>query len=266
VDRGGGILALADHPPTIEQGRWVGLLAGGEGAVLGFEGAGDLHRIEGAPRGRIVVIVDHPLHLVVPGVTFHQLGDVRPHHRLVVGGYPTTTPARTIIDLAAVISWVRLRSAIEDVVVRRLATYGQIADVLREVRRRGKPGVRKLVVVLDGLGGEPPPSSELERLLYDAGRAARVNLLRQHPLPSRGHIKGIVDAVILESKLILEADGRSWHARYQAMAKDRQREREAARLGWQTIRFIYEDLMNDLAGCVDDIRVVHGERLALLRR
>ena len=257
---------LADHPATLDQRRWVGLLAGGERAHLSFEAAGDLHRIEGAPRGLVVVTVDHPDHLKVPGVVVHQLTDVRPHHLTQVQGFPVTTPVRTVIDLAVVVSWVRLRSAIEDVIVRRLATYGQIADVLQEVRRRGKPGVRKLVAVLDGLAGEPPPASELERILYAAGDAARLRLVRQHPLPARPHIEGVVDAVILESKLVIEADGRSWHARYLAMANDRRRDREAARLGWQTLRFLYEDLKHDLDECVDDIRVVHEERKALLHR
>ena len=65
--------------------------------------------------------------------------------------------------------------------------------------------------------------------------------------------EGLVDLAVYESKVILEADGRRWHAREQAMARDRQRDREAARQGWLTLRFVHRDLVHDLDGCADDI-------------
>jgi very-short-patch-repair endonuclease len=258
--RGADAMVLAAYPETIDQRRWVGLLAGGSDSHLSFETAAEIHRIDGARRGLVVVTVRHPLHLIVDGVIYHQLVDVAPHHLTVVDGWPVTTPARTLVDLAAVLSRTRLGVAIEDCVVRRLATFTDIDRVVREVRRRGKPGVRKLVTVLDERDGEPPPESELERLLIRAAQVAQVPIVRQHPLPTREPIRGLVDCAIVESKIILEADSRSWHARLQAMTKDRQRDRGAARLGWVTLRFMYQDLVNDLAGCADDIAATHRQR------
>jgi very-short-patch-repair endonuclease len=165
------------------------------------------------------------------------------------------------MDLAAVLGYVRLRAAIEHVIVDRQASFGQIAEVLRRVRRRGKPGVRKLVATLDSLDGEPPPSSQLERLLHAAARRAGVRIVRQHPLPwDREPIVGVVDAAIVESRLILESDGRSWHTRMQDQSRDARRDREAARRGWQTLRFVWGDLDRDLQSAADDIRVTHQLR------
>jgi very-short-patch-repair endonuclease len=260
IEQAGTALTVAGFSDTLDQRRWVGLLAAGAGAHLSHETAAELHRLDGVRRGMVVVTVDHPLHLVLPGTTLHQLGDIAPHHLTEVNGYPTTTAVRTIIDLAAVLGWQRLRAATEDAIVRRLTSFGQIDRTLREVRRRGKPGVRKLVLVLDLLAGEPPPESELERLLLQAVRRAGLRAIRQHPLPSREPTRAVVDLAIPASKLILEADGRTWHARHQAMAKDRRRDREAARLGWQTLRFVHHDLTNDLRGCADDIRATHDQR------
>jgi very-short-patch-repair endonuclease len=260
IDRGGGALALASFPDSLDQRRWVGLLAAGPDAHLSHQSAAELHRLDGVRRGLVVVTVAHPLHLVLPGTILHQLGDVAPHHLTEIAGYPVTTAPRTIVDLAAVLGRVRLQAAIEDSIVRQLTSFGQIDRTLREVRRRGKPGVRKLVLVLDLLGGEPPPESELERLLVRAVGLAGLPASRQHPLPSREPTRGVVDLAIEASKLILEADGRSWHARYQAMAKDRHRDREAARLGWQTLRFVHHDLTGDLRGCADDILTTHRQR------
>jgi len=69
--------------------------------------------------------------------------------------------------------------------------------------------------------------------------------LAQHPLPGTGRLSGLVDRAFPEAKLILEADGRRWHARVAAMPNDRQRDLEAARVGWQTIRLMYEQLTSD---------------------
>ncbi|MGH9136826.1 MAG: DUF559 domain-containing protein [Acidimicrobiales bacterium] len=251
---------LASLPPSLDQRRWVGLLAAGDGALLTHESAAELHRIESVVRGLVIVTTSHPLHLIVDGITFHQVGDVLPHHRTEIAGFPTTTPARTLFDLAAVVSVVRFKRAIEDAVVRRLVTFRELYEILRELRRRGKPGVRKMERALSMLDGKPPPASELERVLLRAAELAGVKVERQHPLPTRQPIKGCVDAAVVASKLILEADGRSWHARLEAMTRDRERDRDAARLGWQTLRFMYQDLKNDLEEDARAIREVHQLR------
>ncbi|MEO6628970.1 MAG: DUF559 domain-containing protein [Aquihabitans sp.] len=257
---GGDALALSSSSDTLDRRRWCGLMAAGSRSHVSHEAAAELHRIDGIPRGRAVITVVHPLHLDIPGVTYHQLVDVRPHHLTETGGYPVTKPARTLIDLAAVVSRVRLGSAVEDCVVRKLVSFGDIDRGLREIRRRGKPGITKIVTVLDDRRGQPPPESELERLLLEAVDLAGLRASRQHPLPTRLPTRGLVDAAIVASKLILEADGRRWHARHEAMAKDRQRDREAARVGWQTLRFVHEDLVHALRECADDILTTHTHR------
>ena len=259
---GDRVLLLAGTPASVDQRRWIGLLAGGSGARLTHQTAGELHGLRSVRWGLVVVTVDHPLHIAMDGVIYHQLVDLAPGHLAVVSGFPTTTVARTIVDLAAVTSSVRLAHAVEDAISRRLVTFTEIADVLTAVRRKGKPGVRRLVRTLDARSGEPVPASTLERLLAEAASLAGVEFRRQHPLPTRGVVNGVVDLAVLPSKLILEADGRPWHARLDAMARDRARDREAARLGWQTLRFVHEDLVGDLRGCADDIRAVHRARLS----
>jgi very-short-patch-repair endonuclease len=55
----------------------------------------------------------------------------------------------------------------------------------------------------------------------------------------------VVDRAYPEAKLILEADGRRWHARAKAISNDHQRDFEAARAGWLMIRLLHEDLSSD---------------------
>lgn len=256
------VFVVAGTPDTAEQRRWVAQLGGGPRSHLSHEAAAELDGVDGIRRGLVVVTVPHGHHVAPAADRVHQLDDVQPHHLRVVRGLRATTPERTILDLAAVVGPVRLATAVEDTVVRRLCTFTEIAGVLRDVRRRGKPGVRRLAAVLDAREGLPPPASALERLLLEAARLAGVHAVRQHPLPwAQEPTEGVVDAAVPESRLILEADGRRWHARLQAMAKDRRRDVEAARAGWLTLRFVYEDLA-DVAAVAAAIAQVHASRVS----
>jgi very-short-patch-repair endonuclease len=53
---------------------------------------------------------------------------------------------------------------------------------------------------------------------------------------------GLVDRAWPEVKLLLEVDGRVWHSREQAMARDRARDRAAAAAGWQTLRVLEDEV------------------------
>jgi very-short-patch-repair endonuclease len=259
------VFALPGSADTHDRRRWAALLAAGADARLTHEASADLYRIDGIRRGLIVVTARHPRHLNIPGATLHQLDDLMPHHLAAVNGWPTTTPARTVVDLAAVVSWMRLATALEYVVIERLSSFTAIRDVLSDVRRRGKPGVRKLVSVLEARSGEPVAASDLERKLHDAVALAGLKLVRQYPLPwKREPIEGLVDGALPESRILVEADGRKWHARLAAMAKDRRRDRTAAAAGWQTLRWMYEDFayMRFVAA---ELRDVHDSRVSAVR-
>ncbi len=66
--------------------------------------------------------------------------------------------------------------------------------------------------------------------------------------------------------LILEIDGRSWHAREASMAKDRARDRVAARHGWQTLRILGEEIDDCPDAVIDDVRTAYAVRLEQLGR
>jgi very-short-patch-repair endonuclease len=259
-----GTFVLAGHPPDHAQARHLAVLAAGPGARLTHQAAAELHRFDGIRRGLVVVTIPHRRRLPdLDGVTIHRIDDLMRIDRAEVDGYPTTTPARTLFDLAAVVSDLRLQRAVESAVTARQVTFTELAEVLRRLRRRGKTGVSRYVRVLDRLDGDAPPASELERHLAAVLRRAGVRAVRQYALPWAGEpIVGCVDAAIVESRLVVEADGRAWPARHDAMANDRRRDRAALRAGWETLRFVHTDLVNDPAGAADDIRAVHRRRIA----
>lgn len=132
---------------------------------------------------------------------------------------------------------------------------------LTDVARRGKPGVALLSRALEERGpGYVPPGSELEaRLLAALTRAGLPEPVRQIQLPGRGAIEGIVDAGYADARLLLEADGRRWHTRLTDRLRDSQRDAEASRAGWLTLRFLYEQITqepDEVASAVAETRAI----------
>jgi very-short-patch-repair endonuclease len=231
--------------------------------VVTHESALRVHGLDCVPAKPFTFTIPHGAHSRVAGPVVHQIDDLRPHHVVRANGLPVTKPARAVVEVAAVLGRRRLRRVLDDVLLGHLAKLPQIAACLREVMRPGKPGVRKLAEILDDRSnGYIPPQSELERALLAALAVAGLpEPRRQFPLPGRGDLEGLVDAAYPDAQLIIEADGRRWHTRLDDFATDRRRDREAARVGWQTIRFVYDEIMYDPAGVGRQVAEIRAERL-----
>ena len=255
-----GVYVLGGLPPDDERRLWVAFLAVGEDAVVSHECAAERQRLGPVPTGRLVFTTHHGDHHRLPGVVVHQLRDVLPHHVLPFRGLPTTTVPRTIVDLAAVSGVERLSRVVENAVNDKLTTEGAISVVLGEVARPGKWGAGRLATVLARRApGEPVPDTVLERMLLGALRRARLpEPVPQFPHPGRQPGRGRVDFAYPDARLILEADGRRWHQRIADLKRDRARDNEAARAGWLTMRFMWEELESD----PDDVGRAVAETLA----
>jgi hypothetical protein len=264
-----GVVQLSGAPPVGDRALWIAHLAAGPDTVVGFEAAAERHGLAGIPTGRLTLIDRHGRHHRLRGVVVHQLDDVLDHHIEVVGGLPTTTVPRTLLDVAVVFSVARLRLVVEGAVNGRRTSLGELWTTLSEVARRGKPGVAKLARVLDERGpGEPVPATVLERMLLRALlRGGCPPPVAQFPHPGRQPGKGRVDYAYPDAKVILEADGRRWHQRIADLKRDRARDNEAARAGWLTLRFMYEELESDpddIAATVRDVLADRGSELEVI--
>ena len=242
-----GVYVIAGSPSTEAQAVWVALLAVGPTGVVSHETAGGIHGFAALPPGPISLTDRHGRHHRREGVVVHQLDDHGPGDVRVVAGMPITSPARTVVDLAATLGVARLRRVVDEAHQSRTASSVEVALVLMRVARRGKPGIRPLASILDErTGGRAVAESELERRLLAVIRAALVGEPEsQHPLPGSAARAGLVDFAFPAARLILEADGRRSHTRVADLARDRQRDLHAARAGWQTLRFAHEDLVGD---------------------
>jgi very-short-patch-repair endonuclease len=259
-----GVYVVAGVRVSYLQRLWVAHLAAGPQSVISHESAAALERFTGFPRRQVVLTVDHPSHLHVPGAFVHQISDLEPRWVWSLDGLPVTVSGRTIVDLASVCSRARLAIVLDDALAAKRVTTPAVARCLFEVLRPGKRGLNKLVAILDERGpGYVAPASELERLLFAALRAGGLpDPIRQFRLPGRGAVDGLVDAAYPDAKLILEADGRRWHTRERDFPRDTLRRNEAARVGWQTLNFLWEELTQDPEGVADTVRDVRAQRLS----
>ncbi len=264
-----GVYALPGYAPPYTQRLWAAHLAAGPASVISHEAAAAVHGLTGFPRRLVVVTTAHGNHQRPPGAVLHQSTDLAAEHIARapgLGALPVTTVARTIVDLAAVTRRSRLEVAIDDAVVAKLTTFSEVSRLFASVMRRGKRGMKTIATLLDARGdGYVPPQSELERALFklldDNGIRG---LQRQYPHPGRIETQGCVDGAFVPEKLIVEADGRRWHTRIKDIGKDHRRDNEAKRVGWDTLRLLYEDIVGDPGWTLGIVRDTRAARHKLL--
>ncbi len=262
-----GVYAVAGTPPSRLLDLWAAVLAVGGDAVVSHESAALLHGAEHLPQRPTTLTNPHRMHHRLQGIFVHQIDDLLPRHRTSRAALPVTTPARAVVELGATQDLAVVGRVADDLVRAGRTTYAAIAAVLAAVSRPGKPGVELVASMLEERSdGYVPPASELERALFgvlDAGGLPPP--ARQMPLPGRGPIRGIVDGGYLDAQIVLEADGRRWHARVEAARRDRERDAQVVRAGWVPLRFVYEQILHEPAEVCAVVAETRERRLAQLR-
>lgn len=247
LGRAPAVLALPGYPPSDRSDLWVALLDAGLQAMGSHNTGAALQGLDGFHFRPLSILVRHGSHHRNGLAVVHQTR--RLPTPVLRQGIPTTPLIRVLLDVAESTLPVRLGRAIDQSVVE----FGTSLDAIHRgwewmhaTRRRG---AANLGVALEGRShGHIPTRSELERLL-DAIIATlpcppprrEVNL-PTHPIePHR------VDRIFDVRPLIVEGDGRLWHARLKAMDDDKRRDRRALRLGYPTVRYSWSDLAHDAA-------------------
>lgn len=155
------------------------------------------------------------------GIRVHRTAAWPPGERTTHHGLTVTSPARTLIDLAAVVDAGTLRRAVREALAQRLVDHGQLIRSLAAAgSRRGAAALRAILAA-----GPAPTRSQLEDAVLDLimrhGFAApEVNV----PLCLGGR-RFVPDFRWPEQRLVVEADGVAWHDN--AVAREDDAERQA---------------------------------------
>jgi predicted transcriptional regulator of viral defense system/very-short-patch-repair endonuclease len=247
-----GVYAVG-HPLLTNKGRWMAaLLAGGPGAVLSHRSAAKLWQIRVAEaRGSEVTVTRRRSSRA--GLLFHQAAP-RADEVTVEDGIAVTTVARTLFDLAAVLSRVRLAGAINQAEARALGDGTSLAELVhRYPGHRGAANLRSILAT--GRLGLDVTRSELEnRFLEFLNRRGlpppEVNVCIQ----AGGHWFEL-DCLWRSARLAVELDSRAWHGTSSAFETDRARDRTLIGAGWRTARITWRQLHLEPDALERDLRL-----------
>jgi very-short-patch-repair endonuclease len=234
-----GVYAVGHRAP-IEYGDETGaLLAVGDRGVLGLHSAAPHWGMRSTPDGLIHVVVAGGSVRAPAGVRVHTTKILTPRDVRVRSGLPLTSPARTLLDLAEVVTARRLELAFDQALVSRLMSVGDVDELLRRVKgRAGAPLLRALA--LRERGPTITRSQAEEQLLA---------LVRGAGLPEpevNVKVHGYeVDFYWRNHRLIVEIDGYRYHSTARAFEHDRHKDVTLKSFGLSTMRFTARALRHE---------------------
>jgi very-short-patch-repair endonuclease len=233
-----GVYSVGDPSLIPFAAESAAVLALGPDAVLSHRAAAALWGIAPAAVDGVVdvTLIDRKAR-PRPAIRLHRVthldrADFRRHADL-----PVTAPARTLIDFAAGASHAQLTRALAEARVLRLVGDRSLAAAIgRAGSRRGTGAVRAL---LRAQAGPTLTRSDAERLFLALIDDAEL------PRPAcNARIEGYeVDFLWRAQRLVVEVDGRAFHAYSEAFERDRRRDQVLAAAGFAVIRVTWRQLV-----------------------
>jgi very-short-patch-repair endonuclease len=244
-----GVYAVG-HRVLSRHGRWMAaVLACGGGAALSHASAAALWELRRAAPARVDVTVPAAGGRARRPIRVHRVATLRPHEVTIKDGIPVTTPARTILDLAATLQAAHLESVLDRNEILELTDYPSLAALARA--HLGHNGSHKLLATMQTHdAGANLTRSDLEirfrQLCHDHGLPQpRVNTT----------IAGKeVDFLFEPARLIVETDSWRYHKTRRAFEDDRARDVLTTKAGYRTLRFTDRQLADDSRSVAAAIR------------
>jgi very-short-patch-repair endonuclease len=186
----------------------------------------------------------------------HNATDLHPWEITEDDGIPLTTPARTLLDLAAVVPPHQLRRAVER--AEQLEIYDHVA-VLRVLaahpRRPGSPALKALLADLQAHGTTSMTRSDLEALF--------LQLCLDHDLPrpqvNRYDNGRELDFRWPERRVAVETNGFWVHRTRDAFERDHVRRLELEAAGWRVISLTWRQVTRRPHAIAEHVRSTLAE-------
>lgn len=212
----------------------------GPSAAASHETAGILRSLieRKRPLVEVTVPIDH--HPSSLGFTVHRsrLG----FEPGFVGPVPTTSAARTLIDLAGVVAATELEEALDIAIRRGSVTPAELLGRVNAISgRRGMRALRKLLVVRAARIGQNDGvfATRFTRMLGEHGLPAPE---LEYEIRHRGVFVARVDICYPGERVAIELDGWERHSSPRALERDNIRQNAIADAGYAVRRFTWNDL------------------------
>lgn len=243
---GRSVLGIPSHPHTWHQRAMAASLVA-PGAVVSGRSAGVLWGLLGLRPGAIEVTVPLARRVTTPLARVRRSDLLEPRRR---SGIPVTSLPLTLLRLAHE-GRGSFDSMLEQAIVDGLVDLPTLRDAHLRHARVGVAGAARLRRFLAQRADDDPiAESVLERRLLVVATHPEIPTPElQAAFPWRPAAPSRVDALLRSWRTILEADGRRWHARLEAMDADRRRDREAVAHGHLPLRFGHGELTREPDAC-----------------
>ena len=224
--------------------------------IASHRSAAALHGIDGYRLGRAELTVPRGKRPSMADVRLHQSSQLNLAQSTERQGVPCTRLARTVLDLAAVVSRKRLDRTIDAVLRDGLLRPSDLYAVLTLHARRGRNGCAALRSALDcRLGDDPVPLSEwsrmVEDLLVDAGLARP--RLEFRICDSDGDLLAQVDLAYPSRRVAIELDSVRYHLNRESFVSDPRRRNRLTLAGWTVLSFTWDDYINHPAALCEAV-------------
>lgn len=220
----------------VHAAEMAAVLAGGDGALLSYRSAGAMWgQLPPRPADAPIEVSTPGRHVESrPGLNAHRMSAIHGDEATSLHDIPITTPARTLLDLAVVLSARELERALARA-LRDGVEEHQLHELLtRYPARSGAPLLRSLV-------GE-------DNLVVTRSHAeeAFLAILERGGLPkpqTNVRVRGLeVDCLFRTARLIVEIDGFTYHSSPTAIERDHHRDQVLYLAGYDVIRFTWKQL------------------------
>ena len=214
------------------------------GGLASHQAAAALYGIDGFRLVRPEIVVARGQARSAGSVRIHRSTQMDLAGLDVRDGIPCTGLARTLLDLAAVVSRKRLESALDCVLRQERLTYEDLYEVVVTHSRQGRNGLTRLRAVLDDRCGDGPvPLSDWSRwvsdLLVKSGLGRPALEYRVHD--AAGGLLAQVDLAYPRRRLAIELDSVRWHHNRESFVSDRRRRNKLQAAGWDVLNFTWAD-------------------------
>lgn len=243
-----GVWRLSWAEPTPMNRVWCASLWGAPEAFVSHRTAAWLWELGDTKEARVELSSPLELRAHVPWLWPHQVASIPRQMQRTRNGVAVTSPARTLMDLAAVVDEETLQRAVEHAFRRRLASVGELRRVLRWMPARGKAGTGKMARVLGRGIWNADTQSELERQALVMFREFGLPTPKcQYMVIEGDRSLGTVDFAWPRAKVIVEAEGFQFHSGREAWESDIARYNALVFHGWKLMRLTEADLQDDAA-------------------
>ena len=222
------------------------ILACGPGAALSHRTAAHRHGIRHSASARIDVVVPGRTRQRQKGIVVHTSITLEPQDIVLVHGIPTTTLARTFLDLADVLTGDQVERAFEQAEQLEQLDYNALRDQI--ARNRTRPAAAKLQTMMDRYtSGHGIPWSEIERAVKTGLTAAGLPLPEINSFidPGDGEPPIRPDFHWREHRVVLQTDGWETHRTRAAFERDRRNDQRLTRIGIDCARATGRQILNE---------------------